>query len=154
LVSADQNTPAPATGGGNNVLEDPYEAGRDVYEWRDGRQILVTDGLSHWTTPPTLFTIDSSGRDIFFTASAQYTADALDANMRLYDARIDGGIDFPPPAKACPLEVCQGTPRGAPQEQEPSSTNFSGGGNPTTSRSARCRKGKVRHKGHCAPRQR
>ena len=45
LVGADQNTPPAGT--------DP-EAGADVYEWRDGRLLLITDGLISWApeSPP------------------------------------------------------------------------------------------------------
>ncbi|HET8863208.1 MAG TPA: hypothetical protein VFM94_08160, partial [Solirubrobacterales bacterium] len=87
LVSADQNTPA--------AWEAP-RIGSDVYEWRDGRQLLVTDGLTHWFQRPEVSGITPSGRDLFFTATAAYTPDAPDALRRLYDARIGGGIEFPP----------------------------------------------------------
>ncbi len=150
LVGADQNTP----GAGQNP-----EHGGDVYEWRDGRLLLVTDGLSNRSLISGLVAMVSvdgitpSGRDIFFDAPAQYTPDAPDANRRLYDARIDGGIEFPPQPPPCSLEVCQGTPKGAPEEQEPASRNFSGSGNVAETKASRCPKGKreVRHAGkaHC-----
>ncbi len=57
LLGADQNTPAPGI--------DP-SAGRDVYEWRDGRYLLVTDGLSSWSFPPNVESVSPSGRDVFF----------------------------------------------------------------------------------------
>lgn len=127
--------------------------GLDVYEWRDGRVLLVSDGLTHWpneNVAPAPSGVSSDGRDVFFTAAAQYTPDALDGYNRLYDARIGGGIDFPVPPKPCPLEVCQGTPKGAPQEEAPGSSSFFGQGNkkpPAVSR--RCPKGKrqVRRRG-------
>ncbi len=140
LVGADQNTPGP----GHNVA-----SGTDVYEWRDGRQLLVTDGLSNWpespigVARPDLQGISPSGRDVYFAATAAYTPDAPDALLRLYDARIGGGISFPQPPPPCPLEVCQGTPRGAPEEQEPASRNFQGLGNPAPeSKGRKCPKGK------------
>ncbi len=83
-----------------------------------------------------------SGRDIFFTAAAQYTPDALDGYNRLYDARIGGGFEFPTAPPPCPLEVCQGTPKGAPEEQAPGTGTFSG---PAQRPAARDR--------HCAKRQ-
>ncbi len=119
LVGADQNTP----GTGGNL-----ESAIDVYEWRDGRQILISDGLSRWSLRPFVEAISPSGHDIFFSATAQYTPDALDANRRLYDARIGGGIDFPDQPQPCPLEVCQGTPKGAPEEGPPASAGFTGPG--------------------------
>ena len=66
---------------------------------------------------------------IFFLAATQYTQDALDGYQRLYDARIGGGFEFPKSPPPCPLEVCQGTPKGAPEEQAPGSGSFSGPGN-------------------------
>ena len=143
LVGADQNT----TGVGQNPL-----SGTDLYEWRDGRLFLVTDGLTNWppSEQPILNGVSPSGQDVFFTAPIQYTQDALDAYNRLYDARVGGGFEFPPPPKPCPLEVCQGTPKGAPEEQASGTSNFSGTGNkPTVKKPASCRKPKVRRKGRC-----
>jgi hypothetical protein len=120
LTGADQNT---ARAG-----QDPA-VGTDIYEWRDGRVLLVTDGLTNWDEPPRLNGVSSSGRDVYFTAPTQYTQDALDAYSRLYDARIGGGFEFPSPPKPCPLEVCQGTPKGAPEELPPGTGNFAGPGN-------------------------
>ena len=143
LLGADQNT--------TGVGQDP-NSGTDLYEWRDGRLFLVTDGLTNWpdSEQPVLNGVSPSGRDVFFTAPIQYTQDALDAYNRLYDARVGGGFEFPPPPKPCPLEVCQGTPKGAPEEQASGTSNFSGTGNkPAAKKPASCRKGKVRRKGRC-----
>jgi hypothetical protein len=126
LVKADQNTPGP---GGNP------RSGTDIYEWRDGRLLLVSDGLTNWPATetgiqvPVVDGVGRSGRDLYFTAAAQYTPDALDGFARLYDARIGGGFEFPTPPKPCPLEVCQGTPKGAPEEAAPATRGFSGPGN-------------------------
>ncbi len=122
LLGADQNTP-PAG-------QDPRR-GIDVYEWREGRLFLITDGLTDWPHlgEPRLVSVSPTGRDIYFSAAAQLTPDALDGYQRLYDARIGGGFEFPPPPKPCPLEVCQGTPKGAPEEPVPGSTVFSGPSN-------------------------
>jgi hypothetical protein len=121
LVGADQNTARPG--------QDP-SVGTDAYEWRDGRALLITDGLTNWPDEgPKVEGIGPSGRDLYFSAAIQYTQDAIDGYRRLYDARIDGGFEFPPPPKPCPLEVCQGTPKGAPEEQPPGSGSFAGPGN-------------------------
>jgi hypothetical protein len=79
---------------------------------------------------------------VYFTVTAAYTSDAPDDLIRLYDARIGGGISFPKPPPPCPLEVCQGTPKGAPEEQEPASRNFSGLGNLSETTARPCPKGK------------
>jgi hypothetical protein len=121
LVRADQNTAGPGQNPG---------AGTDIYEWRDGRPLLVSDGLTNWPDGgPKINGVSPGGRDIFFTAATQYTPDALDGYRRLYDARIGGGFEFPVPPKPCPLEVCQGTPKGAPEEQASGTGSFAGPGN-------------------------
>jgi hypothetical protein len=141
LVGADQNTAR--TGEETSV-------GTDVYEWRDGRQLLVSDGLTRWPDDekPVPSAITPSGRDLFFTAPAQYTADAIDGFRRLYDARIGGGIEFPAAPKPCPLEVCQGTPKGAPEEPTPGTSSFQAPGNPAK-KAKGCPKGRVRKHGRC-----
>ncbi len=138
LLTADQNTA--------RLGQDP-RVGTDVYEWRDGRLFLISDGLTSWppNSEPQPTAITPSGHDIFFTAAAQYTRDALDGFRRLYDARIGGGFEFPLPPKPCPLEVCQGTPKGAPEEQAPGTGSFTGPGNVASGPTRRpCPKG--RHK--------
>lgn len=121
LLPADQNTARP----GQNT-----RVGTDVYEWRDGRLLLISDGLTDWgDSGPQVTAVTPSGHDIFFAAATQYTQDALDGYRRLYDARIGGGFVVPPPTKPCPLEVCQGTPKGAPEEQAPGTGSFAGPGN-------------------------
>jgi hypothetical protein len=138
LVFADQNSP-PA--------DRPQSPGIDVYEWRDGRLLLVTDGLRRWIAGqgPEVAAISRSGRDIFFIASAPLTPDALDDYYRLYDARIGGGFHFPTAPPPCALEVCQGTPKGAPEERAPGTGAFLGPGNVAPKpRTARCAKGKRR----------
>jgi hypothetical protein len=135
LVPADQNTARPGQ---------KLSLGTDVYEWRDGKLFLVTDGLTTWTSgsEPSVNAVTPSGQDILFTASAQYTPDAIDGFTRLYDARIGGGFVSPPPPKPCPLEVCQGTPKGPPEEQAPGTGAFTGPGNTVTAPSRRpCPKG-------------
>lgn len=140
LVDSDQNTSRPGQVAGR---------GTDVYEWRDGRLFLITDGLTRWTqenlngTWPTVGGISATGRDLHFVVSAQYTPDALDSYARLYDARIGGGFEFPKPPPPCPLEVCQGTPQGAPEEPPPGTRDFAGPGNAPAS--ARHKK-KAQHK--------
>ena len=142
LVDADQNT----AGRSEDAI-----AGSDIYEWRDGHLLLVTDGFTGSegsqvsNLAPRVAGVSPSGRDILFLAPAQYTPDAIDANVRLYTARIGGGIEFPPPPPPCPLEVCQGTPKGAPDEAAPGTSAFAGSGNPREQRPrVRCGKGKRR----------
>jgi hypothetical protein len=146
LLGADQNTPGP----GLNPRR-----GLDLYEWRDGRVLLITDGLDSWPLnggEPTVEGVSPSGNDIFFRAAARYTDDAPDAQIRLYDARIGGGFDFPGPSPPCSLEVCQGTPDGAPPRAPLGSMTFSGPGNLRGAARRRCPRGRVRRSGRCLPR--
>lgn len=143
LVGADQNTAGPGGSAQNGI---------DIYEWRDGRYLLVTDGLTN-STPgtegPALAGMSNDGHDIFFVAPTQYTPDAVDGYRRLYDARIGGGFLYPTPTPPCPLEVCQGTPNGAPEERAPGTGTFAGPGNLSEPARAKCAKGKARRKGRC-----
>jgi hypothetical protein len=144
LVTGDQNS----AGGG----EAPG-TGADIYEWRDGRPLLVTDGLTTWPknsgSQPFVGGISSSGHDLFFIAPIQYTADALDGLQRIYDARIGGGFNFLPPPKPCPLEVCQGTPKGAAEETLAGTSTFVGPPNARPSHRARRCRGRKRADGRC-----
>lgn len=132
------STPTPLVPADQNSAKAGQEqrGGEDVYEWRDGRLLLVTDGITRWpvlgdsAAVPTVTGVSPGGRDLFFTAAIQYTPDAVDGYPRLYDARIGGGFDFPQPPQPCPLEVCQGTPRGAPDDPLPGSASFSAAGDP------------------------
>jgi hypothetical protein len=138
LVAADQNT----VGAGQIP-----EAGQDVYEWRDGRLLLVSDGLANWPGAggPFVAGITPSGHDVFFIEAAQLTQDALDGYRRLYDARIGGGFEFPAPPKPCPLEVCQGTPKGAPEEAAPGTATIAGVGNATAQKNKAKKKHQKKH---------
>jgi hypothetical protein len=124
LVGADQNTSKPG--------EAPNR-GSDVYEWRDGRVLLITNGKTTWegsfASGPWVAGITPSGRDVYFNVDDPLTPDAIDGYKRLYDARIGGGFEFPTPTPPCPLEICQGTPKGAPADPAPTSTGFRGLGN-------------------------
>jgi hypothetical protein len=157
LVSADQNT-APAGQATNR--------GEDIYEWRDGRLLLITDGKAE-SSAPGFAGMSPSGRDVFFAQAAELTPDAIDTSRHLYDARIGGGFDFPSPPPPCSLEACQGTPLPPPNDATPSSLSFSGPGNqagqPATPRQTkkcvggkcaaprkkRCAKGKALKHGKC-----
>jgi hypothetical protein len=152
LVSGDHNTAGPG--------QDP-DAGRDLYEWRDGRLLLISDGSTSWPTAtnglsgaPLLSGVSPSGHDVFFTEASQLTPDAIDGFSRLYDARVGGGFEFPVPKEPCPLEECQGVPAPTPEDPFPATFSFHGPGNPPVSPlplPSRCGKGDVRRNGRCVP---
>lgn len=156
LVPADQNT-APAN-------QYP-EVGGDVYEWRDGRLLLITDGQTHNVTEPTFVGMSPDGRNVFFLQAASLTPDTINDQTHLYDARIGGGFEFPKAPEPCSLEACQGTALPPPNDATPASLGFSGPGNLANSPVAtnrcgagkcvkrshqkRCAKGKVRVHSKC-----
>ena len=147
LVAADRNTAAPG--------EDP-EHGQDVYEWRGGRAILVSDGQQSWpggsgsdvNAAPYPAAVSADGRDVFFTAAAQYTLDAPDPYRRLYDARIGGGFAFPAAPVICDLDsgACEGPASAAPRQPGAGSAAFQGPGNPPARRG--CPKGRRKVRRH------
>ncbi len=136
LLPVDQNTAGPG--------QSP-DSGTDIYEWRDGRVMLVTDGITSHAKgqQPAVMGSSTSGRDVYFTATARLTADVTDGFAKLFDARIGGGFDFPPPPPPCSLDVCQGEAKGVPDDPTSGSSRFIGPGNPKPKlkkrRKARCR---------------
>ncbi len=132
LLATDQNTAGPGQSPGS---------GTDIYEWRDGRLLLVTDGITSYgfQQEPTVAGSTASGQDVFFMATARLTSDVVDGFKKLYDARIGGGFNFPPPPPPCSLDACQGEAKGAPEIPAIGSASFSGPGNPKA-------KAKKRHK--------
>lgn len=150
LVGADQNSARPGQ---------VPEVGTDVYEWRDGRRLLVSDGKQSWPGSifggPGVAGITPDGRDVFFQVSEQLTPDAVDGFKRLYDARIGGGFEFPKPPPPCPLEICQGEAKGEPTPAEPGTTELAGPGNENPAahrrhRHKRCKKHGKRRCNHRA----
>jgi hypothetical protein len=141
LVAADTNA-----AGGCPRIDDGFSCA-DVYEWRDGRPLLITDGATDWLFTPRVSGITPSGHDIFFDGPVAYTPDALDRNRRLYDARIGGGIDFPLPLPPCDLNsgACEGAGTSAPNFPGSGAAVFQGPGNSggqMQPRKPRCPKGK------------
>ncbi len=159
LVPADQNTAPEGR---------PADSGTDLYEWRDGRLLLITDGRTvsagdtassgEIANVPRFEGMSPSGRDILFTQTARLTPDAPDSSRRLYDARIGGGFEFPQPKSPCPLEACQPASSTPPAASTPGSSTWVGPGNATGSpplavpgkpAAKRCAKGKVLKRGKC-----
>ncbi len=151
------STDTPLTGADQNTSAGPDTAsGRDVYEFRDGRPLLISDGTTSWPgsiAAPHPLAITPSGRDVFFTAAARYTQDASDDFTRVYDARVGGGIDFPPASlPPCDLNsgACESPPSAGLEQPGAGSAVFQGPGNGQGQGSGkRCAKNKVKRKGAC-----
>jgi hypothetical protein len=158
LVPADQNT-APSG-------QEPSN-GDDLYEWRDGRRLLVTDGKTEAEggNYPKFSGVSADGRNVLFTQWAALTPDAIDTTRHLYDARVGGGFAFPSAPVPCSLEVCQGIASPAPSDGTPASLSFSVPGNQVNNQVSpkqcgggkcvkshpqkRCAKGKSLKRGKC-----
>jgi hypothetical protein len=116
---------------------------QDVYEWEsDGsgdceRSAGCASPLSNVSTPaPGSFVAASiTGESVFFTQRASLVPTAADEDVKLYDARVDGG--FPESSLSCTGTGCQGAPPAPPQYATPASQTFNGIGNyPPTVQSA------------------
>jgi hypothetical protein len=131
LLPFDQNT-SPAR---------PWE-GNDIYEWRDGRLMLVTDGMSTHSPlqQPRIGSVTPDGRNVFFVFPGELTREAEDAYQKVYTARIGGGFEIKDPPPPCPLEVCQGEATGPPADVVPGSASVSGPGDPKAALAPRKRK--------------
>jgi hypothetical protein len=117
------------------LVADDTNGLQDVYEWEsDGsggcRQAVGCVVLLSSADPlSSAYFVDASanGSDVFFTSGGQLVAGAIDETLKLYDARVDGGIAEA--SLACTGTGCQGVPPAPPIFATPSSVTFSGVGN-------------------------
>ncbi|HEX5927381.1 MAG TPA: hypothetical protein VFY45_26430 [Baekduia sp.] len=98
---------------GNTVAFDTREAlvasdtnnKYDVYEWRNGRLLLVSRG--HDSTEATLIGMSRDSTDIFFTTADPMVAQDTDGgDVDVYDARLGGG--FPEGSGTAVMAPCVG----------------------------------------------
>ena len=147
-VSADGETVAFTTA--EPLVPSDTNGTADVYEWRDGDARLVSDGVTPFneagSAAPTVYGVSADGRDIFFSlVDPGLTGFEQDGLANLYDARIGGGFDLPPPTPpSCDEEACQGPIPPPPAFEAPGTSTFRrrGGGARHHHRHRRC---KVRH---------
>jgi hypothetical protein len=124
----------------------------DVYEWRDGRVSLITDGISEGARPE-VGGVSADGTDVFFSAvQAGLTGFERDAVRNDYDARIGGGFLPPTPAAHCVEDSCQGPLLPPPLVENPASSTFRGLGN--LRQRPRCRRKRTNRHRHCATKRR
>ncbi len=128
------------------TLRDSNEK-RDVYEWSEGKQELVSTGTS--SEDSSLLSVSSDGTDaFFFTRQKLVPEDENGATVRLYDAREGGGFAFGPPQFQCAAsDECHGASTPAPAPLGAATT----AGSPGQFEEApvKCRKPKVRRRGRC-----
>ena len=108
---------------------------QDVYEWKsDGsggcaQPAGCMDLISGGDVAHDAYFLDASetGDDVFFTTREQLLPTASGESVKLYDARVNGGIpEFP---LACTGTGCQGVPPASPIFATPASVTFGGVGN-------------------------
>ncbi len=109
----------------------------DSYLWHDGRVSLISSGKpssdqnfteinpsGFGSVGVTEVMISPSGRDVYFTTTAQLLSSDVDTVADVYDARVGGGFDRSTPP-ACSGDGCQGPPS-APPPGSPGSTSSTG----------------------------
>ena len=100
------------------VPQDSNQA-EDVYEFVDGRPQLITSGTGpsfiHYgvvgeQTIPGLIGVSANGTDVYFgTTEVLVGQDLNGQEMKIYDARTDGGFPFVSPAAPCAAaDECHG----------------------------------------------
>jgi hypothetical protein len=121
----------------------------DIYEWRDGKVALITDGLQKGARPR-LAGVSRDGSDVFFSiVNPGLTGFERDGLRNAYDARISGGFQPPSPPAHCDGDSCQGPLLPALTAPAPASSSFHGKGNVGHRRKPRCHRGKGRRHRHC-----
>lgn len=94
----------------DDILPRDTNRADDVYEYRDGRLMLVSGGLSKY--PSILAGMSADGTDLYFRTGQRLVARDTDNGLAdIYDARMGGGepttSDVAPP---CRGDECQGAP--------------------------------------------
>lgn len=119
----------------------------DVYEYRPGGLHLISDGAS--AGPSYFFDASVGAGNVFFATSDALVRSDTDHVLNLYDARINGGFAEPPaPPPPCAAdEPCRSAGSGAPATGTAATPSQTGAGNVVPPK--RCKRGKVRRKGHC-----
>jgi hypothetical protein len=111
----------------------------DSYLWHEGHVSLISSGkpsedqfflfgIDNQSFGTQLYIqtfISPSGRDVFFTTTAQLIPSDVDTLMDTYDARVDGGFGQSTPP-TCSGESCQGSASGPPPESKPDSASSTG----------------------------
>lgn len=124
----------------------------DVYEWRNGEQRLVTNGVTKLDqsnfAAPQVHGIAANGSDILLSmVSPGATGFEQDGQANQYDARLGGGFEVGRPPLSCSGELCQGEPPNPPALAGPRTATAVGARN--NRRRRRCRHHRRPVKKHC-----
>lgn len=114
----------------------------DTYEWETdgtgsctnasqsgGCLYLISDGTSSY--PSSFAGMSADGTDAYFTSVDPLVPQAPDdGSVRLYDARVGGGLPQAATVACAGSSTCQGTPNRAPSTPSAGTGSFNGPGNP------------------------
>jgi hypothetical protein len=104
----------------------------DIYEWRNGRTTLLTDGVSEsggGAAPMQLQGISPDGVNVLFKVGLKLTGYEHDNLAQLYVARAGGGFPPPPvPPAPCAEDACQGPLSAPPPFADPGSAGLRAAG--------------------------
>jgi hypothetical protein len=98
----------------------------DVYIWKDGHTSLISTGSVGGGASGA--DIDASGRNVYFGSGQELTQEDTDSVGDVYDARVDGGVNFTKLEK-CIGEACQPSHPGGNSVATPGTDQSKGSGN-------------------------
>jgi DNA-binding beta-propeller fold protein YncE len=151
------------------VLGITKEYASNVYEWREGRVYLLSDGRDTTATGSPacghlssvcLLGVDSTGSNVFFTTADPLAAEDTDTQVDVYDARVCTGVSpciaapaAPPPP--CEGEACHGRAPAPPGLAGAATSVFSGPGNltPAPAPAVKAKAKKPTRRAHGKPRK-
>jgi hypothetical protein len=131
----------------------------DVYEFVEGRAQLISPGVGDSThsidqaglvfrSRPGLVGVSADGADVYFATYEKLVGqDANGDELKVYDARVNGGFPFSPPPAPCPsADECHGASSRTPDQVEIGTGAYLGeeeanrGKKPKKKSKGRCRK--------------
>jgi hypothetical protein len=119
---------------------------KDVYEFKNGQQQLVSTGISDFDSG--LLSATADGTNVFFYTRATLAPQDENGNlMKVYDARAGGGfLVFAPPPLCAASDECHGA--GTQSAPPPPIGSYAGTGGNVPS-PPKCKKGFVKKHGKC-----
>jgi hypothetical protein len=122
----------------------------DVYEWRAGELSLVSPGNSPYDAWFAGNSLD--GQDVFFQTGQRIDPREVDdADLDIYDARVNGGFPYTPPPTPCDVLAfqCETEATPPPTTSKGAALGAASSGNVAKAPSKGCTKPKVKRKGRC-----
>lgn len=102
---------------------------RDVYEYRNGHLRMITSGATN-DPGSQLIGASEDGSTVFFTGGGNYDSRDIEPGLiKVWAARVGGGIPHEPVDPGCSGEGCEGPLQRAPDAPNVASDGFVGAGN-------------------------